>query len=1267
MKSYVYYFLLFLLCWCTIDVLAQNLKFDTYSSAQGLSHSNVVGLHVDQLGFALIGTDDGLNIYDGITFKVLRHQYDNENSLLDNRVLSIAEDSTGILWLGSDVGLTRYDRSLEQFRRYQHDPEDPHSLRGANVHTLLFDSKDRFWVGTDDGLSLYRPASDDFLNLRHEPGNENSLAQGHVLEIVEHASGQLWIGTATGGLSRYDPANQSFINYTTAESSPIRLGEDHVRTILFDSRDRVWLGHFSKGTTRIDLNTNTADYFEANADDPNSLSNNYVQRIIETDTKDIWLATDGGLNVYQESSEDFRVYRSNVNDKLSLSSNSLTNMIQDDAGNIWIATRLGGVCLYDADKYAFDLFTTGTSGLSNNKAAGFSESEDGIVAVATDGGGVNFLDLKTQAFTNLRHEPGNDRSITNDKVLAVQYDNEGWLWFGMWNGGVHRYNPKTGQLIKFAHDPSDPSSLGSDNIFQLLKDREGNIWIGYWNAGIGKYNWDTQAFTNYGPSFFDLHTVTSNHLREDAKGQIWISDEREGVIVFNPISETYRSYLGGGEEGDLASNKISMTLEDSKGRIWIGTLGGGLNRLDPESNQFIAYRKRDGLPSDGIVGILEDSRGLLWLSTTNGLSQFDPEQKSFKNYGVGSGLQSAQFNERARLKLSTGEMLFGGNDGFNMFHPENVNDNLTPPRVYLTDLKVGNEPVSVSADGILQRSMLYADGIELKDDQNFLSFDFIGINHRGGSQNRYEYMMEGLQDKWINNENETKVSFTNLSPGEYRLRIRATNSDNVPSEKEAAIDIYIAPPFWMTWWFLSVVVLMVFLGARYVYRLRVKALKVNQRLLEEKVNEATSQVEEQNAVLASQAASLKKAIAETNLVVQRVLDSGDFSARIDLSGQEDEWAELGGSINHLFESVVTPFNQINHIINQMAQGDLTHRFTAEVKGDVRRVAENLNMAMDTLSDLLTEISESVRTIGESSSEMLAASERISAGTTEIASTVQEMSRGADKQLQKVDESSRIVEAILRASDDMGHQAEAINETASKGVRKSEEGSSEINKLDVNMTDILEFSENTSRSITTLSERSHAISGIVKLIKDIAAQTNLLALNAAIEAANAGEAGRGFAVVADEIRNLAEGSKKSVNDIEELILDVQKDTQASVALIQSMSSSVKEGEQAAKTSLKAFNEMAAYYREAFEKSEQIVDATRQQTSDVGGVVTLMSNVVVIAEETATGTEQGAVATNELSAGMSNFTERTNHVSQIAKDLQEKVGHFKLNDRGQLQDM
>ncbi len=330
--------------------------------------------------------------------------------------------------------------------------------------------------------------------------------------------------------------------------------------------------------------------------------------------------------------------------------------------------------------------------------------------------------------------------------------------------------------------------------------------------------------------------------------------------------------------------------------------------------------------------------------------------------------------------------------------------------------------------------------------------------------------------------------------------------------------------------------------------------------------------------------NLQSSLAQTNAVVREAGEQGRLAARVETEGKSGVWFDLADSVNHLLESLHAPFMSINEVVNGIAEGDLTQRFDGDLQGDILEMAQNFNKALDELEAVLKGVVSHANEIGDSVNEMLAASEEINVNTGEIASSISEMSRGAQNQVVKVDESSRLIEAILKSANEMGFQSETINKAAQRSTDSSEQGLKMIKKVGFSMKDITAFSEDTNKSITILIERSKEMSRVLSIITEIAAQTNLLALNAAIEAAQAGDAGRGFAVVAEEIRKLAEGSRKSVKEIEGLIGDVQRDSQEASQMLSIMTTSIQGGEEASRDASSAFAEIAQSTAETLKLAE-----------------------------------------------------------------------------------
>ena len=404
--------------------------------------------------------------------------------------------------------------------------------------------------------------------------------------------------------------------------------------------------------------------------------------------------------------------------------------------------------------------------------------------------------------------------------------------------------------------------------------------------------------------------------------------------------------------------------------------------------------------------------------------------------------------------------------------------------------------------------------------------------------------------------------------------------------------------------------------------------------------------------------NLSSVIDETNSIVSMVAVDGKFDSRMVLDGKKGAWMDLCASINRLFESIATPFQEVGNILTAMANGDLTDTYSEEARGEVEKLASSLNHALSSLNDLLNDISQTVEVVGTSSAEMLSSGEEMITNVTEIASAISQMSSGAQNQVSKVDESSQLVENILSSADEMASDSESIYEAARKGVTDSERGAQMITNVADSISEIRNVSDATDKAMQTLSTNSNEIERVLGVIADIASQTNLLALNAAIEAAQAGDAGRGFAVVAEEIRKLAEDSRNSAKEIEKLINDVSQDTEKTVKLMDSMTAEIEKSVGVANEASDVFKDISGSSSQTLGFSERILKSSKEQSALIKQVVSITESVVVIAEQTAAGTEEVASSATEMEAGMNSYLRKSRNLNEVSDKLKSNLERFKL---------
>ncbi len=785
-----------------------DIKFERLSSEHGLVNLNVVKVLRDSKGFLWVATSGGLHRYDGYRFTVYEHDPDIPNSLSHNQLTAFYEDRQGTLWVGAWLsGLNRFNRENETFDRFQHDPDDSTTISHNEVRCIYEDREGKFWVSTrGGGLNLFDRKSGRFQHFRHEPNNPQSISSNFVYDICEDRQGVLWIGT-NNGLNRFDRKNKTFRHFRHDPKNPLSLSNNIITAIYEDHRGTLWVGTMD-GLNYFDRENETFRHFKHDFSNQNSLVHNEISVIMEDHQGLLWIGTLNGLSRYDPERKTFWHFRHDPQNPASVGSNNINDIYEELPGVLWVGCiNDGGLNRYDHSNEFFQHHKHNPhdrKSLRESTVWTIFEDRSGIVWI---GGkeGVNSFDRATNTFRYYKPDPQNpmNLSFSYTPLAASCEDSQGKLWIGMVDGGLNYFDQKTGTFQHYKTDFKTAGSLSHATVLALYNDRSGIIWLGVYGGGLYRFNPKNGDFHQYKHNPYDSTTLNNNDVRciyEDGKGTLWVGTNGGGLNLFDRNTETFRHYQHDTQNpASLSNNYVNVIHEDQNGLFWLGTYGGGLNRFDRTTETFIRYGKKDGLSHETVTGILEDNRGNLWLGTFGGITKFSPNDLTFKNYEFRDGPRIFGFLAGAYFKSRSGEMFFGCENGFFAFHPDSVKDNPYIPPVAITKFKRYNTDdengIAIEATGISEKKQI---GLTYKD--NILTFEFAALNFIRPEKNQYAYKLEGFNEHWIQLGNEREITFTNLDPGEYTLRVKGSNNDGIWNEEGASLKITITPPWWKTWW-----------------------------------------------------------------------------------------------------------------------------------------------------------------------------------------------------------------------------------------------------------------------------------------------------------------------------------------------------------------------------------------------------------------------------------------------------------------------------------
>ena len=743
---------------------------------QGLSNNSVRCIHQDHSGFMWFGTYDGLNRYDGYDFKVFRKQLSDTNSLPHNYITAIGEDHHNNTWIGTSQGASLYNNLTGKVAR-----------------------------------GLFVPAG----------SNQTQRIYFYVNDIKTDTAGNLFLGASCGGLLVLHNGSNAAMQIPPPPNAKGSCGYD-VQSIVIDRQQRVWLFVRELGLCFYNRKSNAIQ-----------LVNRDLANVscMETDEQDdIWIGTTTGLFKYNIPGRLLHKVA------LKLSSAVVNCLRFDRQGNLWIGTGVGVNILNPATgKLDYILSGENKNGLAGDDVSFIFEDNESRKWVGTTKGGVDIIDPRSNGFETIAHDPLNPNSLVNNFVSAFYEDLEQNLWIGTDNGGISVWNRGKNIFKNYRNIPGSKDSSSNYAVPAFVKDRMGDLWIASFGTGIYKLNKVTQRYEHY-KCINDQDGEEHKNvwlLYEDREGDLWATTYGRGLLYrlnrqsnrFEPfcqeridifsLAEDRAGTLWAGTSYGLSkvnkqgkafnyyetSKPVRAILEDKKGRLWIGTEGIGLVLFDRvRATMGRRFTEEDGLCNNSVLNILEDDKGQLWLSTFHGLSRFDPEKKTFKNFYQEDGLQSNQFVYNAALRLRSGELVFGGIKGFNVFNPDGLKTRNYNPPVLITGLRINNTQVAEGSKYVTAVKEDKIESLKIPFSEAVVSVDFAALEFSAPGKILYAYYLEGWDKGWNNNGAIRTANYTRLGEGHYTLHIRATNAEEIWNPREVRLDIVVLPPWYRSWW-----------------------------------------------------------------------------------------------------------------------------------------------------------------------------------------------------------------------------------------------------------------------------------------------------------------------------------------------------------------------------------------------------------------------------------------------------------------------------------